>query len=112
MHIAVIDEADLIQDMLRSALELSGHQVETYSTVPGQFAHCDLIILEPGEYGRELFRLLPLLRSRALPMLILTFYEENIFLAHLHMLPALRKIPFLLSSLLARIEQFCPQGMH
>lgn len=112
MHIAVIDEAALIQDMLRSALELSGHQVETYSTVPDQFAHCDLIILEPGEDAQELIRLLPLLRSRAFPMLILTFYEENILLAHLHVFPALLKMPFMLSSLLARIEQFGPQGMH
>ncbi|GHO61702.1 hypothetical protein KSC_005940 [Ktedonobacter sp. SOSP1-52] len=110
MHIAVIDEADLIQDMLRSVLELSGHQVEIYHTMPDQIAQYDLVIVEPGEDGQEFMRLLPLLRSHALPILILTFHEENLTLARLHLLPALWKMPFRLSSLLATIEQFGSQG--
>jgi DNA-binding response OmpR family regulator len=112
MHIAVIDEADSIQDMLRSVLESSGHQIETYRTMPDAITHYDLIIVEPGEDSQELVRLLPLRSSHALSVLILTFHEANLTLARRHLLPVLWKMPFRLSALLAMIEQFGSKGTH
>lgn len=112
MYIAVIEEADSIQDMLRSVLEFSGHHIETYRTMPDALPHYDLIIVEPGEESQELVRLLPLHSSRMLSVLVLTFHEANLALARRHLLPVLWKMPFRLSVLLAMIEQLGSQSTH
>lgn len=106
MHIAVIEEEPLIRDMLRYALELSGHQVETYATMPDHCRAYDLVIVEPGEYGQGFPAIYQLIRGYRIPILILTFYEGNVGMAQEYNLPAMYKMPFRLTHLLKTISHF------
>lgn len=104
MHIAVIEEERSIQDMVRHALELGGHQVDIYSEPPEQLNPYDLVIIEPGEHGQALPTILHFMDLYHFPVLILTFYDWNIDLAQKQHLPLLRKMPFRLMQLLEMVE--------
>jgi DNA-binding response OmpR family regulator len=104
MHIALIEEELPIQDIVRHALELGGHQVETYYKTPEKLHPYDLVIIEPGEDGHAFPPLHQHLKCYHPPVLILTFYEQNIDAALQQQLPILRKIPFRLASLLKMVD--------
>nr|BBH88949.1 hypothetical protein KTC_37000 [Thermosporothrix sp. COM3] len=106
MRIAVIENELSIQDMLRYALELEGHRVDIYACIPDQFLKCDLVIIEPGEYGQHFQVVLHCIEYYRVPVVILTFYDWNIIMAQEYGVPALRKLPFRLSLFLEYVNMF------
>lgn len=105
MHIAVIEEERPIQELVRCALELGEHTVDTYYETPETLSSYDLVIIEPGEYGQGLPAILRLTNHHNLPVLILTFHEWNIDKAQKLHIPILRKMPFRLNPLLEMVDQ-------
>jgi DNA-binding response OmpR family regulator len=104
MRIAVIEEERPIQDLVRHALELGGHRVDTYYQASEQLAPCDLIIVEPGEYGQGMPAIQLLREQRCIPVVILTFHERNIIIGYESHIPVLRKLPFRLQQLFSVVN--------
>lgn len=105
MHIVVIEEEQPIRDVVRHALELGGHEVDVYPETPETLSSCDLVIIEPGERGQAFPAIWQFVQRHHLPVLILTFHEWNIELAHKLRIPIVRKIPFRLAQLLDMIDK-------
>jgi DNA-binding response OmpR family regulator len=104
MRIAVIEEERPIQDLVRHALELAGHRVDTYYQASEQLAPCDLVIIEPGEYGQGIPVVQQLREQKHIPVLILTFHERNVITGYESRIPVLRKLPFRLQHFFAVVN--------